>query len=143
MEDHLTASQPIEIVAAVIFNEGKVLLTRRFKGQHLGGLWEFPGGKIEKGETRELALAREIREEIGVQIRVVALIFERLFAYENCTVRLNFFKCEIIDGNPQALGVAKLAWVNPLQLYRYEMPAANQPMVSWLQGIEDALIPPY
>src|ERR1017187_7910806 len=86
----------IEVSAALIFRSGKVLITQRHANAHLGGLWEFPGGKREAGETFEECLAREIREELGVEISVGKLFEEITHAYDEKAVRLKFFVCRLI-----------------------------------------------
>jgi len=81
----------IEVSAALIFRDGKLLITRRHAKSHLGGLWEFPGGKREAGETFEQCLVREIREELGVEISVGELFEEVSHAYSEKSVHLKFF----------------------------------------------------
>ncbi len=88
----------IEVAAALIFRGGKLLITQRHAGVHLGGLWEFPGGKREPGETFEQCLAREIREELGVEIVVGGLFEEITHRYPEKSVHLKFFKCTLPVG---------------------------------------------
>ena len=133
MAKHSTHDQSITVVAAVIGRGGKVLLTRRFDDAHLGGLWEFPGGKLEEGESMEAALTREICEELGVQVKVGSLISDRRFDYKDRTVHLYFFDCRIVKGDPRSLGVADLTWVFPAELGQYDMPKANAPLIARLQ----------
>src|SRR5687767_14533367 len=78
----------IPVAAALIFDQGHLLITQRRPGDHLGGLWEFPGGKVECGESFESCLVREIREEVGLHINVASLFDEIIFAYPQKTVRL-------------------------------------------------------
>src|SRR6267142_972357 len=85
----------VEVSAALIFHNGKLLITQRHADAHLGGLWEFPGGKREAGETFESCLVREIREELGVEIFVGELFQEIIHAYPEKTVLLRFFICKI------------------------------------------------
>lgn len=125
---------PIEVVVAVIRHEGKVLVTRRLEGTHLGGHWEFPGGKVRRGESMEAALIREIREEIGVRIKVGSLIDEEIYDYADRTVHLHFFDAHIVKGTPRLLGVADLAWSFPSDLDRYSLPPANANVVAKLRG---------
>jgi mutator protein MutT len=117
--------QAIDVSAALIFHQGRLLITRRHAGSHLGGLWEFPGGKREPNETFEQCLVREIREELGMEITVGDLFEEITHAYEEKTVRLKFFVCEWIGREPQALGCASFKWVGKDELAQYEFPAAD------------------
>ncbi len=133
MESHSTHDRSITVVAAVIHHDGKVLLTRRFHDAHLGGLWEFPGGKIEEGESKEAALIREIREELGVRIKVGSLILDERFDYGDRAVHLHFFDCRIVKGSPHSIGVADLAWVFPSELGQYDMPKADARLIARLQ----------
>ena len=133
MESHSTHDRSITIVAAVIHHDGKVLLTRRFQDAHLGGLWEFPGGKVEKGESMEAALSREIHEELGVRISVGSLILDERFDYGDRAVHLHFFDCGIVQGSPRSVGVADLSWVFPSELGQYDMPKANARLIARLQ----------
>ena len=93
----------IEVSAALIFRAGKLLITQRHAQVHLGGLWEFPGGKREAGETFEQCLAREIREELGVEISVSELFEEVCHDYPEKSVHLKFFICQLLAGEPQPL----------------------------------------
>lgn len=114
-----------EVSAALIFHNGKLLITRRHAKSHLGGLWEFPGGKREASETFEQCLAREIREELEIQISVGALFEEITHDYPEKSVRLKFFICELLSGEPQALGCAAFRWIVKPELADYEFPAAD------------------
>jgi 8-oxo-dGTP diphosphatase len=114
----------IEVVAAVIEHEGRILIARRPAALHLGGLWEFPGGKQKPGESATLALEREIREELGVMVTVGPLLEIVDWVYPEKRVRLSFFRCTI-EGAPRALEGQELAWVRPADLARYEFPPAD------------------
>ena len=133
MEKYSTQDQAISVVAAIIYNESKLLVTRRFGDSHLGNLWEFPGGKVKRGELMEAALTREIQEELGVQIKVGSLILDERFHYHDRTIHLHFFDCWILKGDPHPLGVAELAWVFPAELGQYAMPKANSRLIARLQ----------
>ena len=122
----------LRVVAGILEAEGRVLLTRRRAGTHLAGLWEFPGGKVEAGESDPVALARELREEIGVRVRVGELFEQVTHAYPDRTVALRFYRCEILEGTPEALEVADLAWVPVSELSGYPLPPADAPLVGRL-----------
>ncbi len=121
----------IEVVAAVIERQGKVLITRRPAGAHLGGLWEFPGGKPQPGETSEEALRREIREELGAEVSVGELIEAADWAYPDRRLRLSFFRCRL-RGEPRPLEGQELAWVAPADLGRYAFPPADAALIERL-----------
>src|ERR1017187_2822789 len=88
----------VEVRAALIFRDGKLLITQRHAKAHLGGLWEFPGGKREAGETFEQCLVREIREELGIEISVGELFEEVAHDYPEKSVHLKFFRCQLLAG---------------------------------------------
>ncbi|HEY4952107.1 MAG TPA: 8-oxo-dGTP diphosphatase MutT [Verrucomicrobiae bacterium] len=123
-------NNPVEVAAALIFQNGKLLIARRQAQAHLGGLWEFPGGKREANETFEACLVREIREELGVEISVGRLFDEVFHAYTEKTVRLKFFICGLLSGEPQALGCAAFQWIETTELADYEFPAADAKLLN-------------
>jgi mutator protein MutT len=118
-------SNIIEVSAALIFRNGKILITQRHAKSHLGGFWEFPGGKCEPGETFEQCLAREIHEELGVEITAGELFEDITHAYPEKTVRLKFFVCKLISGEPQPLDCAAFKWVEKAELAGFKFPAAD------------------
>ena len=122
----------IEVVAAVIEREGRILIARRHGGSHLGGLWEFPGGKRQAGETPEAALVREIREELDAAVTVGELLDDVEWTYPEKIVRLLFFRCALA-GEPRAAEGQEIAWVAPADLGRYEFPPADEGLVSRLR----------
>jgi mutator protein MutT len=121
------------VVAAVIERGGKLLITRRPEGVHLGGLWEFPGGKPHPGEALEEALRREIGEELGARIAVLGRLDTVEWAYPDKRVKLAFFRCAI-EGEPVPLEGQELAWVTPAELHRYDFPAADAALIARLGG---------
>ena len=122
----------IEVVAAVIEREGRILIARRPAALHLGGLWEFPGGKRQPGETPEAALVREIREELDAAVTVGELLDDVEWTYPGKTVRLLFFRCAL-DDEPRAAEGQEIAWVAPADLDRYEFPPADGGLVARLR----------
>jgi mutator protein MutT len=126
----------IDVSAALIFHDGKLLITRRHSDAHLGGLWEFPGGKREPDETFEQCLVREIREELGVKISVGKLFESVTHAYPEKTVHLKFFVCRLERGEPQTLGCAAFKWISAAELDHYPFPAADAKL---LEKLPDAL----
>src|ERR1044072_4351661 len=105
------ASNAIEVAAGIIFPHGKLLITQRHADAHLGGLWEFPGGKREPGETFEQCLVRELREELGIEVNVGDVLEDLAHDYLEKSVRLKFFCCRLQRGEPQALGCADWKWI--------------------------------
>jgi 8-oxo-dGTP diphosphatase len=122
-----TSALPAIVVAAVCVQRDtrRVLLTQRLAGGHLGGAWEFPGGKLEAGESPEEALVREMREECGVTVRVGACIDVTFWRYPNKNVLLLFYEAEITEGTIAHLGVADHAWVTHDALDGYTFPPAD------------------
>ena len=124
----------IEVVAAIIRKGGEILITQRLDGVHLARLWEFPGGKVEAGESLEVALGREIREELGIKIRVDDEFFTVDHDYPTKSVRLHFFNCVILEGDAQALHVADLRWVKADDIDNYGFPAADRDLIRKLRS---------
>jgi mutator protein MutT len=124
----------IEVSAALIFHGGKLLITQRRADSHLGGLWEFPGGKREVDETFEKCLIREIREELGIAISVGELFEEIVHDYPEKSVHLKFFICKILSGDPQPLDCTAVKWVVKNELANFEFPAADAQLLEKLRA---------
>ena len=125
--------QIIEVAAGLLFHAGKILITQRRADAHLGGFWEFPGGKREPDETFEQCLVRELREELGVEISVGELFEEVVHAYPKKTVHLKFFVCRLEDREPKPLGCAALKWVDKSELDGHAFPAADARLLDKLR----------
>ena len=124
------------IVSAAVLREApgaSVLLTRRMKGAHLAGLWEFPGGKVEPGEDPEDALVRECREEIALDVEVLDILEVAYHAYGEKEVLLLFYDCRVRGGAIEHLGVADHAWVLPSELEQYPLPPPDARLIEKLQ----------
>ncbi len=128
------ALNPVEVSAALIFREGKLLIAQRHRDSHLGGFWEFPGGKRESGETFEECLVREIREELGVEISVGGLFEEITHDYPGKTVHLKFFTCRLVSGEPTPLGCAAFQWIEKKELPDFRFPPADTRLLEKLQA---------
>jgi mutator protein MutT len=127
MNDHSREETPcIVVAAAIICQQGKILLTRRRLDADQGGLWEFPGGKQEAGEMIEQCLRRELKEEIDVSVGMLWPFLVLCHRYPEKKVELHFFTCSLDQGTPKALGCLEMAWVSPHELRSYEFPAADQ-----------------
>lgn len=109
-----------------------MLITQRRAGDHLENLWEFPGGKVEPGETWEAALAREIQEELGVAIRVGAQVEEIAHNYPEKSVLLRFFTCELLEGEPRAIACQACKWVTKKNLLESQFPPADAKLLDRL-----------
>lgn len=123
------------IVAAAVLREGPgepILLTKRLDEGHLAGLWEFPGGKIEPGESPEAAVVRECREEIALEIRVVDVLDVAWHRYPTKDVLLVFYDCRITGGVIEHHEVAGHAWVEPRELPEYELPPPDERLIAKL-----------
>jgi len=123
----------IVVTAAVIDRGGRLLVTRRLAGTHLAGTWEFPGGKCEPGEGREAGLVRELREELGVDAVVGALILSTRHAYADRPIELHFYRCEI-HGEPSALLGQEMRWVARSDLDALEFPPADAELIEMLKA---------
>ena len=126
----------IEVSAGLVFRAGRLLITQRRPQDHLGGLWEFPGGKREPGESFEECLRRELREELGVDVLVGARLESITHDYPEKSVHLEFFRCTLRDpaAEPQPHGCHALAWVDAAALARYEFPAADAQLLARLRA---------
>ena len=116
------------VVAAVIEDGNRFLVTRRQDGVHLAGLWEFPGGKIDPDETHEVALRREIREELDADVDVGDLILATTHAYAEKTVTLYFYRCSLL-GAPRPLLGQEMRWVPRRELAELGFPAADEELI--------------
>ena len=116
---------------ALIDADGRVLIARRPAGKAMAGLWEFPGGKVEAGETPEATLIRELHEELGITVRTdcLAPLTFASHAYEAFHLLMPLYVCRRWDGTVSAREGQKLAWVKPRELRNYPMPPADLPLV--------------
>jgi 8-oxo-dGTP diphosphatase len=123
----------IVVTAAIVERNGRFLITRRQRGVHLEGFWEFPGGKCEPGEAHEACLARELREELDVQVKVGAEIFATSHAYPDRGVELHFLRCEVF-GDPIPQVGQQMRWATREELTRLEFPPADAELIRRLTG---------
>ena len=122
-------SKHIHVVGAVITRDGLILCAQRGLAGNLPGLWEFPGGKIESGESKPEALQREISEELGCGISVGNEITTTVHEYEFGTVHLTTFYCQLEDGEPNLSEHSQIRWLRPSQLTSLEWAAADIPTI--------------
>jgi 8-oxo-dGTP diphosphatase len=124
----------IEVAAGLVFEGGRLLITQRRAGDHLGGLWEFPGGKREPGETFEQCLARELQEELGIDVHVRERLESVAHAYPDRTVHLEFFRCRLTGGQPEARGCSAFKWIGVSELDDHDFPPADQRLLGRLRA---------
>ncbi len=124
----------VRVVAAEIEQDGRYLITQRNPHAVLPLLWEFPGGKVEPGETDEAALGRELMEEIGVEVSVGQRAMHVSHEYDTYTLDLMVYRVSITGGEPEARGVHAFKWVTPQEFSDHEFPGADQQTVDALLG---------
>lgn len=125
------------VAAALIDGDGRILLQQRPTDKQLGGLWEFPGGKIEPGESPEAALVRELREELGIDVESSCLA-PATFASAVLAERhlmLLLYVCRKWTGVPTALEAPALRWVRPIEMHALDMPPADRPLIGILEAL--------
>lgn len=120
---------------ALVDVDGRVLLAQRPEGKSMAGLWEFPGGKIEDGETPEAALIRELNEELGIDTwaSCLAPLTFASHSYDEFHLMMPVFACRKWEGTPQAREGQVLKWVKPIEMRDYPMPAADIPLIAVLR----------
>ena len=119
-----------EVVAALIWDRGRFLICQRPAHKARGMLWEFVGGKVEPGETREEALIRECREELAITLSVGAVYMDVIHAYPDLTVHLTLFSASIADGVPQKLEHNDIRWITPAEIPAYVFCPADEEILS-------------
>jgi len=133
-------SQPkivLVVACALVDPDGRVLIAQRPEGRSMGGLWEFPGGKIEAGERPETALIRELREELAIEVNeaCVAPFTFASHAYADFHLLMPLYVCRRWEGTPRAVEATTIRWVHPRDLGGYAMPAADLPLVPMLRDL--------
>jgi 8-oxo-dGTP diphosphatase len=123
----------IEVAAGIIYRDGRYLIARRKPGVHLGGYWEFPGGKREEGESLEECLHRELFEELSIRVDVPIPYRIIRHAYTERTVELHFFRCAIEQGEAAPIDCEEIRWVLPEELAQFEFPPADRVIIDALQ----------
>ncbi|WP_027682733.1 8-oxo-dGTP diphosphatase MutT [Rhizobium leguminosarum] len=133
------AGRKILLVAAcaLIDADGRILLAQRPEGKSLAGLWEFPGGKVEPGETPEETLVRELEEELGINTKIACLapLAFASHSYETFHLLMPLYICRRYEGIPQGREGQALKWVRPQALREYPMPPADEPLIPMLQDL--------
>ncbi|MVA72393.1 8-oxo-dGTP diphosphatase MutT [Agrobacterium vitis] len=128
--------RPILLVAAcaLLDSDGRILLAQRPEGKSLAGLWEFPGGKVEPGETPEETLVRELEEELGIATKIPCLapLTFASHTYETFHLLMPLYVCRRYEGMPQGREGQAIKWVKPRDLRSYPMPPADEPLIPFL-----------
>ena len=122
----------IDVTCAIIEREGKVLIAKRKQGQHLAGKWEFPGGKLEAGETPEECLKRELKEEFGIETLVLEFLAESCFDYKEKSIRLLGYRVQYVSGQFILAAHEAIEWVEPSELSKFDIAEADIPIVQTL-----------
>lgn len=129
----------IEVAAGLVFRSGKLLITQRYADAHLGGFWEFPGGKRHPDETFEACLHRELKEELGIEVTVGALLESIEHTYPEKTVLLKFFLCSWLRHEPQPLGCPAFRWITRKEITDYQFPPADARLLQKLPALWPSL----
>lgn len=122
---------------ALVDTDGRILLAQRPEGKSLAGLWEFPGGKVEAGETPEETLIRELEEELGIRTKVACLapLTFASHSYESFHLLMPLYVCRRYEGIPRGAEGQAIKWVKPQALRDYPMPPADEPLIPYLQDL--------
>ena len=123
----------IQVVAGIIYKDGKILIAKRNLQKDQGGQWEFPGGKVEKGETNKEALKREIKEELDADIEVKEYVGENEFHYPEKDVKLIFYKAELISAKVKLLEHEDYKWIKIEEFSKYDFAEADKKVFEWLK----------
>lgn len=123
----------IAVVAGMIVRSGRLLIARRPQGTHMAGKWEFPGGKIERGETPEAALERELFEELGVRTRTGRIYHAVCHSYPEKDVLLLFYRSQLLEGELCAIEEAEIRWISKENLRDFDWAQADRPVVELLE----------
>ena len=127
----------IVVSLALINDADEILLSKRPKNKHLAGFWEFPGGKVETGEVPEIALIREIKEELDINInnKCIAPLSFSEFDYKEFQLLLLLYVCRKWEGEPKSMESDKIMWVKPNMLRKYKMPPADDALIYCIQDL--------
>jgi 8-oxo-dGTP diphosphatase len=133
----MTSRIVLVVACALIDPDGRVLLAQRPPGKAMGGLWEFPGGKVDSGESPEETLIRELREELGITVKEACLapFTFASYPYPDFHLLMPLYVCRRWEGSPQALEHTALKWVRPMDMGQYKMPPADLPLIPMLRDL--------
>ena len=131
----MSKKRRINAAIAIIEHNGQILICQRHQRDSFGGLWEFPGGKREAGESWEACVRREIHEEVGVTIRDLTTFGWMRHEFPDGVVTFKVFRCALAEGEPQALDAQEVRWIHPTELPHYQFPPANQELLARLASV--------
>jgi 8-oxo-dGTP diphosphatase len=123
----------VKVAAAIIEKDGRILIGKRKAGR-FEGRWEFPGGKVEPGETPESCLRRELREELGIEAGIGALVLSTEHVYSHMSIELITYRAEVLSGDFYLRDHTEIRWVAPEELERYDFPEADRAVIEKLMG---------
>lgn len=129
------AASALDVAVAVIERQGQILIAQRKPADSFGGRWEFPGGKLNPGESLEACLLREIQEELGLVIEVGGLLKVVDYRYPHRLIRLHCFSCRLVEGEPQTIECAAWRWVAPSELTQFQFPPASNSIIELLVSL--------
>ena len=121
-----------QVAAGLVWKEGKVLISKRKMSAHLGGLWEFPGGKQEQGESLEECLERELEEELGLKTKANSPLLRVHHEYESKRITLHVFSCLLLSGEARAMEGQEIRWVDPADLTEFAFPPPDLKVIEFL-----------
>ena len=125
---------PLQVAVGIIFNDQQqILVAQRKKASHLQGYWEFPGGKLEPGEDSYQALCRELKEEIGIEVKTASPLTKIFHNYDQFDVNLHIWQVNLFTGQPKGAEGQIIHWIPLQELHTLELPPANQKLVAFLQ----------
>lgn len=124
----------MKVTAAILEENGKVLIGRRKPGKHMGGKWEFPGGKIEPGETPQDSLARELQEELAIRVSVGQFLCSSLYEGDGVSLELLVYRVQRLEGEPALIEHEELRWVRPEELTGFDLADSDRTVVRRLFG---------
>ena len=128
-EKRQNKSQPVKVCAAIIIDQGKVMITLRPEGKRHAGFWEFPGGKVDPGESPDQALVRELKEELDINVKIDELFETVSYCYDWGEVLILAYLCDWQSGQIKHLEVADHRWITPEQFTNYNILPADQPIL--------------
>jgi mutator protein MutT len=131
----------LNVAAGLIRHEGKLLITRRPEGSHLAGMWEFPGGKQEGNESLAECLKREIKEELGLDVRAEKPLITVQHEYNTKIITLHLFPCSQVKGTPRALDGQEIRWVVPEDLEKHPFPPPDLKIIKFLMDDKNSCPP--
>ncbi|HUI71517.1 MAG TPA: (deoxy)nucleoside triphosphate pyrophosphohydrolase [Spirochaetia bacterium] len=124
----------MKVTAAVIEENGKVLIGRRKPGRHMGGKWELPGGKIEPGETPQESLARELMEELAIRVRIQEFLCNAFYEGDGVSLELLVYRVQRLEGEPALLEHEEICWVRPDELAEFDLADSDRTVIQRLYG---------